>query len=210
MKLQNTEYLIIGGGPGDTPTAMALVAAGKSVLLVEKGAGLGGTCLFEGCIPSKIFHETARRLREIREAAALEGVKQVRDGKVRALIKGWIHTDILMGPVLKQLRTARRISHIFITELSSYSKLLFITNAAINIAPDLSIKSQIIQNAVDLANAPIAGIAIGAQVPIMPPSQTDPPTARLAPAAIAVLMHQHWHDPKNINSERIINTLKMN
>ncbi len=59
MKLQNVEYLIIGGGPGGTSTAMALAAAGKSVLLVEKGPGLGGTCLFEDCIPSKIFCEAA-------------------------------------------------------------------------------------------------------------------------------------------------------
>ncbi len=67
----NTDYdvLIIGGGPGGTPAAMALAMAGKQVLLVESGAGLGGTCLFEGCIPSKIFRESARRLRELREAA---------------------------------------------------------------------------------------------------------------------------------------------
>jgi len=64
-----TEYLIIGGGPGGTPTAMALAAAGKAVVLIEKGAGLGGTCLFEGCIPSKIIRESARRLRELREAS---------------------------------------------------------------------------------------------------------------------------------------------
>lgn len=69
METRKVEYLIIGGGPGGTPTAMALAAAGKTVLLVEKGAGLGGTCLFEGCIPSKIFRETTRRLREIKEAA---------------------------------------------------------------------------------------------------------------------------------------------
>jgi len=69
MALQHVEYLVIGGGPGGTPAAMALAAAGKSVLLVEKGPGLGGTCLFEGCIPSKIFRESARRLREIREAS---------------------------------------------------------------------------------------------------------------------------------------------
>lgn len=69
MNPQNIEYLIIGGGPGGTPTAMALAAAGKSVLLAEKGPGLGGTCLFEGCIPSKIFRETARRLRELAEAS---------------------------------------------------------------------------------------------------------------------------------------------
>jgi dihydrolipoamide dehydrogenase len=68
MKPQQIEYLIIGGGPGGTPAAMALASAGKSVLLVEKGQGLGGTCLFEGCIPSKIFRESARRLRELKQA----------------------------------------------------------------------------------------------------------------------------------------------
>ncbi len=62
------DFLVIGGGPGGTPAAMALATAGKRVLLVEKGDGLGGTCLFEGCIPSKILRESARRLREIREA----------------------------------------------------------------------------------------------------------------------------------------------
>jgi len=67
MSLQ-VEFLVIGGGPGGTPAAMALAAAGKSVLLVEKGPGLGGTCLFEGCIPSKIFRESARRLRELKDA----------------------------------------------------------------------------------------------------------------------------------------------
>ena len=70
MEAYEVEYLIIGGGPGGTPTAMALAAAGKMVLLVEKGPGLGGTCLFEGCIPSKIFRESTRRLRELREAEA--------------------------------------------------------------------------------------------------------------------------------------------
>ena len=63
------DFLIIGAGPAGTPAAMALAHADKSVLLVEKGAGPGGTCLFEGCIPSKIFRESARRLREINEAA---------------------------------------------------------------------------------------------------------------------------------------------
>jgi len=62
------DVLIVGGGPGGTPAAMALAQMGKKVLLVEAGAGLGGTCLFEGCIPSKIFRETAQRLREIGRA----------------------------------------------------------------------------------------------------------------------------------------------
>ncbi|HEC06722.1 MAG TPA: NAD(P)/FAD-dependent oxidoreductase [Thiolapillus brandeum] len=66
--LDKYDYLVIGGGPGGTPVASALASAGKQVLLVEKGAGLGGTCLFEGCIPSKIFRESARRLRELQES----------------------------------------------------------------------------------------------------------------------------------------------
>jgi len=65
----HNDVLVIGGGPGGTPTAMALASAGKQVLLVESGDGLGGTCLFEGCSPSKIMRESARRLRELREAA---------------------------------------------------------------------------------------------------------------------------------------------
>jgi len=68
MTIQQVEFLVVGGGPGGTPAAMALASAGKSVMLVEKGQGLGGTCLFEGCIPSKILRETARRLRELKQA----------------------------------------------------------------------------------------------------------------------------------------------
>jgi dihydrolipoyl dehydrogenase len=58
---ERIDVLVIGGGPGGTPAALALAQAGKHVMLVEAGRGLGGTCLFEGCIPSKIFRETAAR-----------------------------------------------------------------------------------------------------------------------------------------------------
>ena len=61
MSAVHYDVLVIGGGPGGTPAAMALAGAGRRVLLVEAGSGLGGTCLFEGCIPSKIFRETAKR-----------------------------------------------------------------------------------------------------------------------------------------------------
>jgi dihydrolipoamide dehydrogenase len=64
----SVDDLVIGGGPGGTPAAMALASAGRRVLLVEKGAGLGGTCLFEGCIPSKILRESASRLQVVRRA----------------------------------------------------------------------------------------------------------------------------------------------
>jgi len=77
------DVLVIGGGPGGTPAAMALAQAGKRVFLVEAGAGLGGTCLFEGCIPSKILHETARCLRDIARSAEF-GIR---------LPTEWIQTD---------------------------------------------------------------------------------------------------------------------
>jgi phosphotransacetylase len=220
--------------------------------------------------------------------AADRGVQRVVDGRAAALMKGWIHTDVLMHPVLARLRTARRVSHVFVVELASYHKLLFVTDAAINIAPDLMTKAAIVQNAVDLARllgievpkvaalsavevvkpaiastidaaclskmaqrgqirhavvdgplafdnaisqdaartkeidspvagevdillapdlasgnilakdleylaaATMAGIVLGARVPIVLPSRSDPPAARLASAAIAVLVHHRW------------------
>lgn len=66
---ERIDVLIIGGGPGGTPAALTLAQAGKRVLLVEAGRGLGGTCLFEGCIPSKIYREVAARRREYARAA---------------------------------------------------------------------------------------------------------------------------------------------
>lgn len=65
---ERIDVLVIGGGPGGTPAALALAQAGKRVLLVEAGRGLGGTCLFEGCIPSKIYREVAARRREFARA----------------------------------------------------------------------------------------------------------------------------------------------
>lgn len=92
------------------------------------------------------------------EHAAEQATQLAGSGEVNCLMKGALHTDVLMRPVLKSLRTARRISHVFIAELASYHKLLFITDAAINIAPDLAQKAAIVQNAVDLAR--ILGITM--------------------------------------------------
>ncbi len=85
------------------------------------------------------------------QEAAEKGVQLVLEGKVRGLMKGWIHTDVLMHPVLAHLRTSRWVSHVFLGEMPTYHKLLYVTDAAINIAPDLMQKAAIIQNAVDLA-----------------------------------------------------------
>ncbi|MCA9218251.1 MAG: bifunctional enoyl-CoA hydratase/phosphate acetyltransferase [Planctomycetales bacterium] len=220
--------------------------------------------------------------------AARQGTEMAVAGDVQGLMKGWLHTDVLLHPVLDRLRTARRLSHVFIVELSSYPKLLFVTDAAINIAPDLMQKAAIVQNAVDLARvlgierpkvaalsavevvksdigstidaaclskmaqrrqirhaivdgplafdnaisleaaqtkeiesdvsgdvdillapdlnsgnilakdleylagAVMAGVVIGAKVPIVLPSRSDPPESRLASMAVATIMHHRW------------------
>src|SRR5450631_2394635 len=87
------------------------------------------------------------------EDAAALGVKLIRDGKGELLMKGSLHTDELMHAVAASatgLRTARRISHVFIMDVPTYGEPLFITDAAINIVPDLDCKRDIIQNAIDL------------------------------------------------------------
>lgn len=92
------------------------------------------------------------------DAAAVEmAARLAREGRVDAIMKGHIHTDVMMRVLLHEasgLRLAgRRASHIFVADVSTYSKLLCITDAAINIAPDLNAKAQILQNAADFAHA---------------------------------------------------------
>ena len=86
-------------------------------------------------------------------AAAAKGVELVRAGKAELLMKGSLHTDELMRAVTSSatgLRTARRISHVFIMDVPSHPDTLIVTDAAINIAPDLDVKRDIVQNAIDL------------------------------------------------------------
>ncbi|PTR05822.1 MULTISPECIES: bifunctional enoyl-CoA hydratase/phosphate acetyltransferase [unclassified Novosphingobium] len=88
-------------------------------------------------------------------AAATEAVEQVRSGVARLLMKGSLHTDELMGAVVNAatgLRTARRISHAYIMDVPGHPRPLIITDAAINIAPTLEEKADIIRNAIDLAH----------------------------------------------------------
>lgn len=89
-------------------------------------------------------------------AAAEEAVKLVRMGEAHSLMKGSLHTDEFMTEVLNRntgVRTDRRISHIFVMKVESYPRYLFITDAAINIVPDLITKMHITQNAIDLCHA---------------------------------------------------------
>jgi phosphate acetyltransferase len=93
-------------------------------------------------------------------AAADKAVAMARAGEVAALMKGSLHTDELMGAAVAAdgLRSARRMSHVFVMDVPAYDRLLLITDAAINIAPDLDCKADIVRNAIDLAHA--LGIAL--------------------------------------------------
>ncbi len=89
-------------------------------------------------------------------AAAAKAVELVRAGEAEVLMKGSLHTDELMSAVVAKevgLRTGRRISHVFLMDVPTYPKVLIITDGAINIAPTLEDKVDIVQNAIDLARS---------------------------------------------------------
>jgi phosphate acetyltransferase len=95
-------------------------------------------------------------------AAAAGAVELVRLGRATLLMKGSLHTDELMSEVVKRetgLRTARRISHVFMMDVPTYHKVFAITDAAINIFPSLEDKVDILQNAIDFF------VALGRQRP---------------------------------------------
>lgn len=89
-------------------------------------------------------------------AAAARAVAMAASGEVAALMKGSLHTDELMAEVVRHengLRTERRISHLFVLADANYHKPFFVTDAAVNIAPDLMTKKDILQNAIDFVVA---------------------------------------------------------
>jgi phosphate acetyltransferase len=88
--------------------------------------------------------------------SAVKAVELLREAKAELLMKGSLHTDELMSAVVSReggLRTGRRISHVFVMDVPTYHKVLFITDGAINIAPTLEDKVDICQNAIDLIRA---------------------------------------------------------
>jgi phosphate butyryltransferase len=100
--------------------------------------------------PFRIIEEKNHR------AAADKAVAMVRAGEAGAVMKGDLHSDDLLAAVVKKdggLRTGRRISHVFVLDTLTLDDLLFVSDAAINIAPDLLTKVDIVQNAIDLALA---------------------------------------------------------
>jgi phosphotransacetylase len=115
--------------------------------------------------PAAKIHEVAKKsgiaLGQVRivdvphsHASAAKAVELVRHGEAELLMKGSLHTDELLGAVVARetgLRTGRRLSHVFIMDVPTYHKVLIVTDAAINIAPTLDDKVDIVQNAIDLA-----------------------------------------------------------
>jgi len=94
------------------------------------------------------------------QTAAEKAVELIRTGKAELLMKGSLHTDELLAEVVKRetgIRTGRRISHVFVMDVPGHPHTLFITDAAVNITPDLMAKRDIIQNAIDL----FAGLGLG-------------------------------------------------
>jgi phosphate acetyltransferase len=97
-------------------------------------------------------------------AAAAKAVELVRIGQAEALMKGSLHTDELMGEVVSVqggMRTGRRISHCFVMDVPALPHPIIVTDAAVNIAPTLEEKVDIIQNAIDLA------VALGFRSPLV-------------------------------------------
>ena len=87
-------------------------------------------------------------------ASAAKAVALIKEGRAEILMKGSLHTDELMSAIVAReggLRTARRISHVFVMDVPTYHKVLIVTDGAINIAPTLEDKVDICQNAIDLA-----------------------------------------------------------
>jgi len=150
------------------PIRVAVVNAAQEVVLdtLRDAADLGfvepiligDSKTIRGLAASAGIRDVADRVIDAKSdtAAAAAGVALVREGKVDVVMKGLIHTDTFMRALLDAehgLRLpGRRVSHAFLCDIPSYPKLLVITDAAINIAPDLNAKAQILQNAIDLCH----------------------------------------------------------
>ena len=120
-----------------------LVGPEERIRAVAAGAGLDISGL--EIVASEHSHDSAAK-----------AVELVTAGRVEALMKGSLHTDELMAAVVSRqggIRTARRISHCFIMDVPNHPDALIITDAAVNIAPTLDVKVDIVQNAIDLAHA---------------------------------------------------------
>jgi phosphate acetyltransferase len=142
--------------PCDVPSLEAVVVARERGLIdpilvgpaekIQAAAEAGGFDL-AGCVIDPVPYS---------HAAAARGVELVRRAEAEAIMKGSLHTDELMAELVKAesgLRTARRITHVFVMQVPALDRLLLVTDGAVNIDPSLEVKADIVRNAIDLARA---------------------------------------------------------
>jgi phosphate acetyltransferase len=150
------------------PTPVAIVYPTTADTLVHVAAAAG-----DGFV-APVFVGSRRLVEELAQAAGidagafeivdvespaqavLEAIRMAREGRVQAILKAGISTEELIGPAISAstgLRIARRMSHVYVLDVPTYPKPLFITDAMINIAPGLSAKREICQNAIDLVRS---------------------------------------------------------
>ncbi len=141
--------------PCDEVSLGGAVQAYKDKLIVPVLVGSEAT--IRGLAETLKFDLTDLQIVDVADSrtAARTGVELARTGAVQMLMKGSLHTDELMSAVVSKeggMRTGRRISHVFALDVPSYHKALYVTDAAINIQPDLETKISILQNAIDMMN----------------------------------------------------------
>lgn len=158
--------LLAGAFAGAEPTA---VVAANAAVVLESARAAQAQGLIEPILVGSppLVHRAAEEIgwdiagcrlvaAESEAEAARAGVGLARSGEARMLMKGHLHTDVLMQAVLDRrdgLRTGRRLTHVFHMSVPYSERELLITDAAVNVAPDLATKLDIVRNAVDLAHA---------------------------------------------------------
>jgi phosphate acetyltransferase len=163
--------------PCDRDSLLGAVEAARANLIVP--VLIGPQAKIHAVARAADVDISAYRILDVQHSHAAAGmaVAMAREGSVAALMKGSLHTDELMAAVVASdtgLRTSRRISHVFIMVVPTYPRMLLITDAAINIAPTLEDKVDIVQNAIDLAHVlqvPEPKVAILAAVETVMPKQ---------------------------------------
>jgi phosphate acetyltransferase len=140
--------------PGDASSLAGAIEAGEQGLIVP--ILVGPAAKIREVAAANGINLGQTRIVDVphSHAAAAKAVELVRQGEAELLMKGSLHSDEILAAVVAKetgLRTGRRVSHVFIMDVPTYHKVLIVTDAAINIAPNLEDKADICQNAIDLA-----------------------------------------------------------